>query len=88
MNWGLNSIRGKRFFSSFKMQTGSGTHPFFCSVGTGAVLWVRWLGSEFSHLHASGSKMSAVVQPLPCMPSLCVCVDSLYLCSVCVEILV
>jgi len=57
MNWGLSSIRGKRFFPSFKIQTGSGTHPFFYSVGTGAVLGVKWLGSEFSHLPASGSKV-------------------------------
>lgn len=57
MNWSLNSIRGKRFSSSFKIQTGSGTHPFFYSVGTGAVLGVKWLGSEFSHLPPSGSKL-------------------------------
>jgi hypothetical protein len=57
MNWVLNSIRGKKFFSSFKIQTSSRTYPFFCSVGTGAVLGVKWLGNEFSHFPASGSKV-------------------------------
>lgn len=76
MNLGLNSIRGKRFLSSFKIQTGSGTHPFFCSVGTGAVLGVKWLGSEFSHLPASGSK---VKDEWSCTATSPVCV--LYVCG-------
>ena len=39
--WGSNPVGGK--FSAL-LQTGSGAHPTFCTMGTGSFLGVRWPG--------------------------------------------
>jgi len=54
------------------IQTGPGTHPSFCAVGTGSFLGIKWPGREISHPPPSSAKVKERVEPYlysPCVLS-------------------